>query len=145
MNTAHDLRRRELARIHLAAKALGMDAADKDPSSDYRRMLWSIARVHSAADLDDAGRKQVLDHLRSCGARFKRRGRSQPAESKAGLVGKVRAMLAAATRPDAYGDGMAKKMFKVERFEWLTEDQLRRLVAALNYDAKRRAKQSGGG
>lgn len=140
MSTAHDLRRRELAAIHIGASQLGMDTADKSEESDYRRMLWSVARVRSAMDLDDAGRKRVLDHLRACGARFKRRGRTQPAEGKAGLVGKIRAMLSAAERPDAYGDGMAKKMFKVERYEWLTEDQLRRLVAALNYDAKRRAR-----
>lgn len=142
MSTAHDLRRRELAAIHIGAAQLGMDTADKSDESDYRRMLWSVARVRSAQDLDDAGRKRVLDHLRACGARFKRRGRTQPAEGKAALVGKVRAMLAAAARPDAYADGMATRMFHVERFEWCNEDQLRRLVAALNYDAKRHGRKA---
>lgn len=134
MSTVHDLRRRELAAIHIGAQQIGMG------DDGYRDMLWAVARVRSAKDLDDAGRKHVLDHLRACGARFKRNGRTQPAEGKAGLVGKIRAMLEQAQRPDAYADGMAKRMFHVERFEWCTEDQLRRLVAALNYDAKRRAR-----
>lgn len=137
-----DARRRELAAIHIGAGQLGMDTADKSEESDYRRMLWSVARVRSTKDLDAAGRKRVLDHLRACGARLQRKGRTRPAEGKAGLVAKVRAMLAAADRPDAYGDGMAKRMFKVERYEWLTEDQLRRIVAALNYDAKRHGRDA---
>jgi len=132
MKAAPDARRRELAAIHIGAQQIGMD------DDGYRDMLWAVARVRSAKDLDDAGRRRVLDHLRACGARFKRRGRTQPAEGKAGLIGKVRAMLAAAGRVDAYGDGMAKRMFHVERFEWCSEDQLRRLVAALVYDANRR-------
>lgn len=134
MMTTNDTRRRELAAIHIGAAQIGMQR------DAYEDMLWAVARVRSAKDLDNAGRQRVLDHLRACGARFKRRGRTQPAEGKAGLVGKVRAMLAAAARPDAYADGMAKRMFHVERFEWCNEDQMRRLVAALNYDAKRRAK-----
>jgi phage gp16-like protein len=131
VNTANDTRRRELAAIHIGAQQIGMD------DDSYRDMLWAVARVRSAKDLDEAGRRRVLDHLRACGARFKAKGRTRPAEGKAALVGKIRAMLSAANRPDAYGDGMAKRMFHVERYEWLTEDQLRRVVAALNYDAKR--------
>jgi phage gp16-like protein len=54
-------RRRELAMIHIAKDQLGM--ADEA----YRAVLWTIARVDSAADLDWAGRKQLLDHLKKCG------------------------------------------------------------------------------
>jgi phage gp16-like protein len=54
-------RRRELAMIHIAKDQLGM--ADEA----YRAILWTIARVDSAADLDWAGRKQLLDHLKKCG------------------------------------------------------------------------------
>lgn len=136
-----DTRSRELAKIHLAAAQLGMDTHDKAPESDYRRMLWSVARVHSAADLDEAGRHRVLAHLKSAGFRGAPRGRTKPAEGKEKLVAKVRAMLAAAGRLDAYADSMSRHMFRVDRFEWLTEDQLRRLVAALVYDAKRRERK----
>lgn len=124
-------RNNELAKIHIAKKQLGMT------DEAYRDMLWTIARVRSAGDLDAAGRKQVISHLRSCGARFKRKHRPTPAAGKKGSINKIKAMLATKQRPDSYADGMARKMFHVDRFEWCTEDQLRRIIAALNYDAKR--------
>lgn len=132
---AQQARRTELAKIHLGAKQLGLS------DDSYRDMLWVIARVRSASDLDAYGRQKVIQHLAKCGATFKRPGRPTPAADKQSLVAKIRAQLAAANRPDAYADGMAKRMFTVDRFEWCTEDQLRRIVAALNYDAKRRARQ----
>ena len=51
-------RNAELAAIHIAKAEAGM--AD----DSYRDMLWTICRVRSAADLDYAGRRRVLDHLR---------------------------------------------------------------------------------
>lgn len=64
MKPAPDLRKRELATIHIARQQLGMDEAT------YRDMLWAVARVRSAADLDWAGRKRVIDHLAGSGARI---------------------------------------------------------------------------
>lgn len=64
---ARDLRRRDLAVIHLAAKQLGLD------DETYRAMLWTVARVRSAADLDFAGRAKVLTHMQGRGARIGRR------------------------------------------------------------------------
>jgi len=127
-------RNRDLAKIHVAKKQLGID------DDTYRDMLWTIARVRSAADLDAAGRLAVLDHLQSRGFKPRRKGRSTPAVDKAALVSKIRAQLG--DRPDAYADGMSRKMFGVERFEWCTPQQLWKIVAALNYDAKRKGGRS---
>lgn len=55
----------ELGKIHMAAAKLGLITQGDD--SAYRDMLWSVARVRSAKDLDIGGRKRVLDHLRSVG------------------------------------------------------------------------------
>jgi hypothetical protein len=44
-----------------------MDVRDLDPSSDYRSMLWFVAGVRSARELDSAGRRRVLDHLEAHG------------------------------------------------------------------------------
>lgn len=66
--TTFATRRSELAKIHMAAEQLGMDTADKDEASEYRSMLWAVARVRSAAGLGWQGRKKVLDHLKACGA-----------------------------------------------------------------------------
>ncbi len=137
MNRAKDTRRAELGKIHMGAEALGMDTEDKDPDSEYRRMLWSVARVRSAADLDEAGRRRVLDHLKACGFKAKRKSRPRPSQDREALVGKVRAMLEAMSLPDEYADGMSKKMFHVERYEWCNPDQIHRLVAALEYHRRR--------
>lgn len=58
---ASDIRNRELAQIHIAKQQLGLD------DDTYRNLLWTVARVGSAAELDWAGRKTVLDHFKSRG------------------------------------------------------------------------------
>lgn len=72
MKPAPDLRKRELAAIHIARGQLGMD------EDTYRDMLWTVARVRSAADLDWTGRKRVLDHLAGCGARIGGKATARP-------------------------------------------------------------------
>lgn len=54
-------RNNHLAMIHIAAQQLGMD------DETYRDMLYSVARVRTAKDLDMAGREAVLRHLAACG------------------------------------------------------------------------------
>jgi phage gp16-like protein len=128
--TSADIRKRELAQIHVAKSQLGLD------EETYRAMLWTVARVKSAADLDWAGRKKVLDHLKAGG--FKIKSRPAPAANKAGLVSKIRALLIALdNKPDGYADGMARHMFHIERFEWCDSVQLRKIIAALGYQQKR--------
>jgi phage gp16-like protein len=61
VRTNEDVRRRELAQIHIAKQQLRME------DDTYRAILWTVARVKSSADLDWAGRKAVLDHLKKCG------------------------------------------------------------------------------
>ena len=136
-----ELRRKELAMIHMAAVQLGMDTADKNENSEYRAMLWTVARVRSSAALDWAGRKKVIDHLKDCGAKL-RTSRPVPTGDKAPLVGKIRAQLIAlGNKPDAYADGMARNMFKVDRVEWCTPEQLVKIISALNYSVMRQDKK----
>lgn len=59
--TADKVRNSELAQIHIAKAQLGME------DDAYRNILWAIGRVRSSKDLDWAGRKRVLDHMRACG------------------------------------------------------------------------------
>ncbi len=127
---AKDLRTRQLAAIHCRMKELGMDR------ETYEAMLWTVARVDSARDLDEAGRRRVLDHMRTLGGG--RRMRNADSRDRGPLLKKIKAMLDAAGRKIEYADGMAKHMFGVTRVEWCTPDQLRRIVAALVYDKRRR-------
>lgn len=128
-----------LAQIHIAKKQLGMN------EDTYRAMLWGVARVHSAADLDHAGRAKVLAHLKASG--FKSRPPTKPTPgrprnmdhpTRGPMLGKVEALLLDAGRPWAYAHEMAKHMFKVDALDFCHEGQLHDLVAALEVDKRRR-------
>ncbi len=76
-------RKADLAAIHIGKAALGWS------DDEYRDLLWTICQVRSAGDLDFAGRKRFLAHLRACGfenARTSRRSASKPATGAAGPV-----------------------------------------------------------
>ncbi|MCY1559504.1 hypothetical protein D9M68_965510 [compost metagenome] len=101
-----------------------------------------MAGVRSAKDLSSRQVGLVLAEFERLGWKpkaVKKGGRAvpKPAPDRTKQVGKIEALLAEAKRPWAYADAMALRMFQVERVEWLDSDQLRRLIAALTYDAKR--------
>jgi phage gp16-like protein len=128
-----DARSRELAQIHMAQAALGLDDAT------YRDALWTVARVRSAADLDAHGRRAVIAHFKARGWAPRGIGRPRPAATRRPLLGKVFALLG--ERPVAYAEAILKHMFgdaAPARLEWADSEQLRKLVAALSYDATRR-------
>lgn len=125
-----------LAKIHIAKAQLGLD------DDTYRALLARVAGVRSAKELSPRQVGAVLAEFERLGwtpKSAKKAGRAtpKPAATRKALVGKIEAQLADAGRPWAYADAMALRMFQVERVEWCDTDQLRRLVAALAYDAKR--------
>ena len=132
-------RTRLLGAIHMAARERGLiqDTAAGTDKVAYVAMLNQVAGVSSAAELDAAGLARVLDHLKP--RRHSPRRRISVGPEKEALCSKIRALLfnAVPTRTEAYADGMARRMFSVERYEWCEPDQLRRLVAALEYDKAR--------
>ena len=135
----------DLAKIHIAKAQLRLDdvvapgacACGREHTA-YHEMLWTVARVHSAADLDDAGRRRVLEHLRSRGFRDLARGRPHTASGNPSIR-KIEALLADAGRPWAYADAMAQRMFHVDRVTFCSREQLRKLIAALSIDQRRHA------
>lgn len=136
-----DTRKRELAAIHVAKKQLGLD------EETYRTMLFTLTRKRSAGELDHAERQAVIEHLRRRGfVRVDARPEaprehgtkpSVPADRQA-LVNKIEALLADSSRPWNYARAMANRMFHLQ-LEWCTADHLRRLIAALEYDRRRRS------
>lgn len=134
-NTAARRRKQQLAKIHIGANQLGLDR------DTYESMLWTIARVRSARDLDEAGRDRVLQHLRARGFRERNSGRPHNAR-RSPQIRKIEALLADAKRPWKYADAMAQRMFKVDRVAFCRPDQLTKLIAALTYDAQRRMPQA---
>lgn len=131
-------RNKELARIHVGKKHLGLD------EETYRALLERVAGKRSAADLDGPGRAAVLREMGRLGFKVesaadrKRKFAGRPREVGARpMLRKVEALLADARRPWGYAHAMAKSMFTVTRVEWLRDDQLHKLVAALQTDALR--------
>ena len=136
-----DNRRRDLAKIHIAKKQLGMD------DETYRDMLYGVAGVRSAADLDGRGRIAVIGHHKSLGfevshkrtrgyksvhSSAKASGMHIPSSpERAPLLSKIGAILADLKLPWSYADSIAKHMYQVDKVRWLYPDQLRSVVVAL--------------
>lgn len=129
-------------KIQIARRQLGMD------DDTYRAMLMRTVGATTSKGLTPRQIGRVLAELERLGfqpsnPRKATAGRqtAEPAPERAALIGKINAQLAEAERTIAYADGMARRMFQVERVEWCDPDQLRCLVAALAYDAKRHGRQ----
>lgn len=119
-------RLRDLATIHVAKKQLGME------DDTYRDMLWSLARVRSAGDLDFAGRRAVLDHLKACG--FKRTGpMARDPQSR-----KVRALWLALRDLGALRDASERalnvyvaRQTGAKTLQWASSEQLNQVIESL--------------
>ncbi|SEL25155.1 Mu-like prophage protein gp16 [Kosakonia sacchari] len=67
--------------------------------------------------------------------------RPRVAKSRETILAKITALLADANRPWNYAEKMCDHMFQVKRIEWLTTEQLTKLMQALIIDASRRRKR----
>lgn len=129
-----DVRRRELAMIHIAKQQLGME------EDSYRAILWTIARVESAADLDWAGRKQLLDHMKKCGFKPtppKAKGKDRPLATspQAQMVrGMWLELHAAGIVKDPSEQALTKwvkRMTGVDSLSWLKPAQMNLVIESL--------------
>ena len=136
-----DPRRQQLARIHMAKKQLGLD------EDTYRSLLKRVGGAESSAAMSTAQRNAVIAEFVRLG--FKNgdqagRRRVFPGKPKntadVPMLRKVEALLADAKRPWSYAHALSKRMFHVNRVEWLRDNQLHNLVSALQVDANRRGK-----
>ncbi len=121
-------RSKELGMIHIGKQQLGLDDAG------YRDMLFALTGKRSAAEIGDAGRSKVLEHMVASGAKlnWNKRWAKKLADEKQPLVGKIRALLLhLGNLSDSYADGISRRMYKVDRFEWLAPRQLIGIVTAL--------------
>ena len=128
--TANEIRRGELAQIHIARQQLGMD------DDTYRNVLWTVARVRSSADLDWSGRKRVLDHMKACGFKVQPKklatAHKPLAMTKEAIEAKIATQLKALEQNWPYAYGVGRRIFpKISRFEFLTAEQLGDVSSAL--------------
>lgn len=138
--TAPDIRKRELAQIHIAKSQLGID------DETYRAMLWTVARVKSAAELDFSGRKRVLDHLKSRGFKVVSSRKSAQAQPVAPdpqtskIVALWRALHGAWVVRDPSMKALGKLVHRqtgVARPEWLSNRAAESVIEALKAWAAR--------
>lgn len=137
-----DIKRREITLIHIAKQQLGMD------DETYRAMLWSVARVKSSTELDFAGRKKVLDHLKACGWTPSRSTNEwafidRASADKQPLLRKICAVCRSMGVGKAYAEGAARRQHGIERqLEMMAENELWLLAGVL--ERTRKSKQEQG-
>ncbi|MCX7172447.1 MAG: regulatory protein GemA, partial [Proteobacteria bacterium] len=125
-------RNSELAAIHCAKKDLGLD------DETYRDMLFTIARVRSAGDLDWTGRKRVMEHLKSRGAGKGRKPNEwafidRATADRQPLLRKICAVCRAMKVGKKYAEGVAKRQHHIERrLEMMDANELWLLAGALS-------------
>jgi hypothetical protein len=131
-----DLRRRkELAKIHLGAKAIGL----KDDA--YRDMLRLVTGKESAGDLSQAERVQVLEHLKSKGFDERRkppkRAGTRPRDESAEAA-KIRALWLALYQLGAVRDpseaaigAYVKRMSGKDAIQFLQQRDIAKVVNTL--------------
>lgn len=112
----------------------------------YRQTLMRLTGKTSATKCSLEELQRVKEYMHEAGfprLTPKKHGRRPSvATSREAILGKVEALLTDAGRPWQYAESMAKHMFKRETvIEWLTTEELTKLMQALAVDARRRAKR----
>jgi phage gp16-like protein len=131
-----DLTRREIAKIHMLKNRLGLD------DDAYRAMLKCVGGAASSKALTAQGRARVLDHLaRLAGKNAHHPDRPRNLDQNA-RIQKIEAYLAEARRPWSYAHALAKRIAKRDRLEFCTTEDLGEVIAALEYDARRKGRRT---
>ena len=95
-------RTKQLGRIHILAKQIGMDR------EQYEAVLWTVARLESAKDLDAHGRMAVIKHLQSRLPKSGYKGRPNNADNpNRQELKKIEALLTDADLAWAYAQAMS--------------------------------------
>lgn len=132
------LRSSDLAKIHMAKKALGLT------DDDYRALLARVGKVQTAADLDIAGRARVLREFERLGWRAQPTGKPKPKLCREPQAKKIRALWLA-----LYGAGVVRnpdesallayvrRQQQVDRLEWLSVAAASKVIEALKQWCRR--------
>lgn len=133
--TAHRANRRSLlAKIHIAKKDLSMD------DDIYRGLLMELFGVESASKLKITDLVKLCTHFEKIGWQSKPpRKKQAPGKERQSMLKKIWAICYDLGLPvPDYANGLAQKMFKVDRVDWCKPDQLHKIAAALSYHQKRK-------
>lgn len=110
----------------------------------YRTTINRLTGKTSATKCSLEELQRVKEYMHEAGfPRQSRKHGRRPSvpKTREAMLKKVEAQLADAGRPWGYAESMAKRMFNRERVDWLTTEELTKLMQALAVDASRRAKR----
>lgn len=144
---AQNDRKTLIKKIHIAKKQLGYDDAT------YRDVLERVTGKTSCKEMDLKELKKVIMELKRLGFIPIPTATTQNttptwgkkpdgADEKKALIGKIEAMLADMNLHWNYAHGMAKRMFGVDKVQWLNQSNLYKLTQALAVHQKKQANQS---
>ena len=142
---AYNSRNNNLAKIHIAKKQLCLD------DDTYRDILRTVTGKTSAKDLTLAEALKVLKHFEQHGFKAARKAKKPQAgkrphtfdmQEREPLLKKIEALLLDGGYTWKYADGIAKKVCKIECVAWCGPPALRKIVAALTYNARRKTKKA---
>jgi phage gp16-like protein len=131
--------RKRIALLHIARAQIGMS------DEDYRAMLGSFG-VASSVDLSTRQFAQVMDRMKAGG--FEGRSDGPPGApripsvetQKRRMIVKMDQVLGEIGAGFEYADGMARRMFDVEKVQWLEVGQLYKVLQALMIHRDRKKK-----
>ncbi len=131
------MRRALIAKIKIAQKELGLDDAT------YRAVLERVTGKRSCTECSIPELERVVEDLRQHGFAPKKTAGQRPnrRESADPMMRKIEALLLDNGWSWNYAHGTAKKMFKVDRVEWLSDGNMHKLVAALQISANRKKRR----
>ena len=155
-----EIRRNQLAKVHIAKKELGLD---DDTYRDLIKRVGGIDRAYvniageksaegviSSRHLTYLGLKILLEELKAAGFKGKKsniKGRPHNIDSEtnptAAQLRKVEALLTDAKRPWAYAEAMALRMYKKQTLTFCNHTELSGIISALMKDAKKREAANG--
>jgi len=119
-------------------KSVGVSSTRELSRSQFLELLGRIGRLKKNASRRSGAKpfKPVHSSAYASGMHV------APPEDRAAMLSKIEAILTDLRLPWQYADGMAKKMFGVERLRWLDGDQTYRLLQALCVYQRRRKDKS---
>ena len=129
---AIDRLKKKCAAIHAAC-----GPKDLNLPEDTRRDIierYAGPGKRSTKNLNEEQANQVIDHLRGMGAKVAggNGGFIRVSPQKAGLLSKIKALLADQGKPWEYAHQIARNNFKPDRVEWLSLEHMRGLIAQLS-------------
>lgn len=129
-------RKQMIQKIHIGKNELKLD------DNAYKMLLLEAVDKPSCSMMTDSELMMVLQTMKAKGfvVKSKKYGKrptaSNTAQYRQGLMNKIGALLYQSQKPWDYAHAIAKHSFGIERVQWLTDDQLHKLVqilASYNY------------